>query len=270
MTWAELAKSWVWPKTILSQIWAPQGEKIHNLTEQLVFKYPHSKFFLHLKITSFISISAHQLLSSHCLHSGWLHTYSSRHITAWLQHLYPPIRYVRTLINSSIKPALLECKKPQLLRLSWKPFIILVILQRTCPRIFMSLFHPRAQHWTHHPDVSHQCWGQRNGHLSWPVVMFCLMQPGWLLVFFAARAQCWLMVSLVSIRIPRPFSATLTGSTLLVSLQHVQVHVVVRPWVPGLAFPLAGSPCQPISPSWWGPLGWPHNHLVYPPIPSTF
>lgn len=175
-------------RTILSQVWIAQGGKLHNFTGKLVFKYPHSnKFFLYFKIIPFISIFTRHFLSYHCIHSGWLHTYSSRHVTAWLQHLYPPIRYGCALINSSPKSALIECKKPQLHCLSCKPFIILVVLQWTCRSMFMSLFYPRAYHWTDHPDVSHQCWGQREGHLSWPLVMFCLMQPGWLLVFFATR-----------------------------------------------------------------------------------
>lgn len=62
-----------------------------------------NKFFLYLKGISFISISAHDLLSYHCIQK----------IGAWLQYLYPPIRYLCTLINSPLSLLFLGVKSPR-------------------------------------------------------------------------------------------------------------------------------------------------------------
>lgn len=42
--------------------------------------------------------------------------------------------------------------------------------------------------------------------------MLCVMQPSISLVFFVARAHCWLMFSAVAARTPGPFSAELLSS----------------------------------------------------------
>jgi len=65
-----------------------------------------------------------------------------------------------------------------------------------------------AQHWTWHSRRDLTSAEQRRrifsrAHLTMP----CLMQSGMPLAFFAARAHCQLMLSLVSAMTPRPFSA---------------------------------------------------------------
>lgn len=53
-----------------------------------------------------------------------------------------------------------------------------------------------------------------------PVLL--LVQPRMLLAFLAARADCWLMFSLLSTKIPRSFSTALLPSCLVPSLYYCQ------------------------------------------------
>ena len=97
------------------------------------------------------------------------------------------------------------------------------------------------------------------------------MQPRRLLISFAMRVHCHLMVNL-STRTPRSFYAELLSSWS--ARQHVLVHGAVPPQgqLQDFVLPLIELHevhVQLISPAFWGPSGWQHTHLVYQPLLSV-
>jgi len=105
----------------------------------------------------------------------------------------------------------------------------------------------------------HPCWAEGRVISS----LHLVKQPGWLLATFAMGMHCWHMVNLMFTRALRSFSAGLLPSCLMPA----------RPGAWGYSLPGAGldnsicwtwwGPCQPVSPSCWGPSEWQHTHLLY-------
>ncbi|KAK4826741.1 hypothetical protein QYF61_010994 [Mycteria americana] len=80
------------------------------------------------------------------------------------------------------------------------------------------------------------------------------------LAFFVAKARCWLMFNLVSIRTPRSFSAKLLCCQSALSMY--QCMGLFLPRQRTLHFPLLNfMNWQPISPACPGPSGWQHDSL---------
>ena len=63
-------------------------------------------------------------------------------------------------------------------------------------------------------DVASPVLSRLEGHLPQPLAMLLLMYPRILLAFFSTRAHCRLLVSLLSSRTPKSFSAKLLSSQL--------------------------------------------------------
>lgn len=85
------------------------------------------------------------------------------------------------------------------------PFILSVAFCWTCSTKSLSLLYWTQHSWTWCVTGAEQ----REGWPPLPCWQCCPMHPGRLLVTFTARTWCWLMVSLLSTRIPRAIFAKL-------------------------------------------------------------